>query len=125
MLKQSILILILTLVTIFFRAEISHVLNALVYVHNAIAGSLHFIFSDDKVGRLIQNVISLLLLPFICGLIVALVFWLVKRVTMPHIMAVVWILWLILLITMLAQTGAPKKATVGTMANHITPGETA
>lgn len=124
MLKQSILILILTLVTIFFRAEISHILNALVYAHNAIAGSLHFIFSDDTVGRLIQNVISLLLLPFICGLLVALVFWLIKRATMPHIMAVVWILWLILLITMLAQTGGPKKATVDTMASHVTSGET-
>lgn len=118
MVKQVILIVLLSLVAIFFRSEISHLLNAVVYAHNAVAKLLHFIFSDDTVGKLIQNVIALLFLPFVAGLIVALIFWLVKRATMPHIMAVVWVLWLVLLITMLAQTGITDSGTVNKMAAH-------
>lgn len=120
MLKQTILIVILSLIAIFFRAEISYLLNALVYAHNAVSGMLHFIFSDDGVGRLIQNLISLLILPFFCGLLVGLVFWLIKRDTMPYIMAIVWVLWLILLVTMVAQTGAMHHGSVDKMA-HIKP----
>jgi xanthosine utilization system XapX-like protein len=118
MLKQVILIVVLSLIAIFFRVELSHLLNALVYVHNQVSHLLHMIFAEGATGRVIQNLISLLIIPFVCGLIVGVVFWLVKREAMPHIMAVVWVLWLILLITMLAQTGMGGKTTVNRMAKH-------
>ncbi len=119
MLKQIILIIVLSLIAIFFRVEISHVLNALVYVHNEVSHLLHMIFAEGATGRVIQNLIALLIIPFICGALVGLVFWLVKRATMPHIMAVVWGLWLILLVTMLAQTGMTSShGSVSRMAKH-------
>lgn len=105
MLKQTILIIVLSLIAIFFRLELSHALDILVQAHNGLSHLLRLIFADDAIGRTIQNLIALLLIPVICGLIVGLGFWLVKRATMPHIMAVVWVLWLILLVTMLTQTG--------------------
>ena len=39
------------------------------------------------------------------GLMVAMVFWMFKREAMPHTLGLVWVVWLILVITMIAQTG--------------------
>ena len=107
MFKQFVLIILLSFVAIFFRQEISHLLDGLIYLHNYIAMALHLIFSDDNAGRVIQDMISLLSIPVFAGFLVATVFWLIKRVAMPHIMVVIWVLWLILLTTMVAQTHMP------------------
>jgi hypothetical protein len=119
MLKQVILILVLSLIAIFFRVELSHLLNGLVYAHNQVSHLLHMIFAEGATGRVIQNLIALLIIPLAIGLMVGVVFWLVKRDTMPHIMSVVWVLWLILLVTMLAQTGGHNGSrTVSRIAKH-------
>lgn len=104
MVKQIILIILLSAAAIFFKTQLSHMLDGLIYIHNFIAISLHMIFSDDAVGRLIQDMISLLLIPFVGGVLVVAVFWMFKREAMPHTLSLVWIVWLILVITMIAQT---------------------
>lgn len=111
MIKHVILIIVFSVVAVVFRTQLSHILDGLIYVHNYIAMGLHMIFSDATWGRLLQDVISLLLIPFVAGIIVATAFWLVKHFAMPHIAAVIWVLWLILLTTMVAQTHmAPPSA---------------
>ena len=116
MAKQLFLLILFSLGAIVFKVEISHVLDGLVSAHNYIAQSLHLIFSDDHVGQLIQDLISLLLIPFVVGFFVALAFWFTKRAALPQIMVVIWIMWLVLLVTMIAQTGmapggeAPQQA---------------
>lgn len=112
MLKQTILIMILSAVTIVFKTQLGELLDGIVYLHNYIAGALHVVFSDDQVGSIIQDMIALLLIPLFCGIVVASVFWLVKRAQMPHIMAVIWIVWLVLLVTMVSQSGAITKKMV-------------
>lgn len=114
MIKQIILIILLSVVAIFFHHQLSHVLNGLVYAHHYITKALQTIFSEGHTARLIQEIISLLILPFLGGLIVAIIFWMSKRSAMPYAMAVIWILWLVLLVTMVAQntpmvTGAPLE----------------
>lgn len=104
MVKQIILIILLSAAAIFFKTQLSHMLDGLIYIHNFIAISLHMIFSDDAVGRLIQDMISLLLIPFVGGVLMVAVFWMFKREAMPHTLALVWVVWLILVITMIAQT---------------------
>lgn len=103
MIKQIVLIILLTVVAILFKDQLSQVLDSIVYVHNYIANLLHIIFSDDNVGLLIQDMIALLLIPIVCGLVVASVYWLIKRGKMPHTATVIWVVWLILLVTMVAQ----------------------
>ncbi len=115
MTKQVILIILLSVFSLFFRVELGHVLDVIVLIHNKIYQLLHMIFSDGPVGSIIQNLISLLMLPCIGGLLVGLTFWLVKRSAMPHIMAVVWVLWLVLLVTMVAQTSLSGRAVVSTV----------
>lgn len=105
MAKQIILIILLTLAAIFFRPQLSHVLDMLVYLHNSIAGTLARIFSGNDIGRLLQDVIALLLIPLVLGGIVGVAFWLIKREMMPNVMMIVWVIWLVLLTTMIAQHG--------------------
>lgn len=66
---------------IFFRTELSHILDGLIYVHNYIVRMIYMIFFDDAViffddaaGRLIQNMIALLIIPLLASFIIASVF---------------------------------------------------
>lgn len=104
MIKHVMLIILLSAGGIFFKNELVHVLDGLVIIHNAIAQMLHLVFSDGRMGRLIQDMISLLIIPFFAGIFVVSIFWLIKRGGMPHAMSVVWVLWLVLFVTMLAQS---------------------
>ena len=74
MIKQIVLIISLSACVIFFKTQLNHLLEVLIHIHNYIYVSLHMIFSDGNVGRLIQDMISLLLIPFMGGLMVAMVF---------------------------------------------------
>lgn len=103
MVKQIILISLLSIATIMFREHLAYSLDYVVFLHNRIAEALHLVFADDNVGRLIQDMIALLFIPVVCGLLLASMFWLVKRTKMPHVMTVIWVVWLVLLVTMLAQ----------------------
>ncbi len=104
MVKHFILILSLTALGVMFRNELVHALDGLVLIHNYIAQTLHLVFSNDQVGRLIQDMVSLLAIPLVAGFCVAIIFWILKKAAMPHTISVIWVLWLILVTTMLAQT---------------------
>lgn len=116
MAKQIILITLLSIATILFREQLVFILDGVVYAHNHIAKALHLVFADDEIGRLIQEMIALLIIPVICGVIIASIFWLIKRAKMPHIMPVIWVVWLVLLITMLGQKSI---ATTSVAHNHV------
>lgn len=122
MIKQILLIILLSAAAIFFQSELSHVIDFFVNAHQYVDKTLHSIFSQGQVGQLIQDMISLLILPFLGGLLLAALFWLVKRTSMPHTMGVVWVLWLVLLISLLVQ--APGPAPVKTPAAPQTVSET-
>jgi hypothetical protein len=103
MAKQSILLVVLSLLAVVFIVPLNHILDFLVGLHNHLARGLHVIFADDKVGLVIQDMIALLLIPALCGLVITLTYWLAKRAKMPYTMTAVWIVWLVLLTTMIAQ----------------------
>lgn len=103
--KQSVLLVTFSILSLFFKQQLMNVLHGLLFIHNRIASWLALVFSNDNMGELIQAIIALVMIPLIAGFLVALGFWLVKRHAMPHIMLTVWIVWTILLVTMLAQAG--------------------
>ena len=111
MIKQFILIILFSFAAIIFRTQLHHALGNLVYMHNYIAQALHTVFSDDDVGRLIQDIISLLLIPVAVGVIVAMMFLLFKREAVMHTMAVIWVVWLVLLVTMITNGVSMTSAT--------------
>ena len=116
MFKQVMVILLLSVVVIFFKNQLAHVLDWLVAAHNYFAQKLHFIFSNDRIGRIIQDLIALLIIPILCGFLVLAIGWIIKRGAMPHVMVVVWTVWLVLLVTMVAQNNSGT-----TFATRTTP----
>ena len=105
MLKQGLLLVLFSTAAIFFKRQLGQFLHGLLFVHNQLASILAVVFSGDATGRLIQSILALIIIPIIAGLIAILIFWLVKRIAMPHMMATIWVVWTVLLVTMLAQVG--------------------
>jgi len=103
MYKQCILLVILTIVAVFIQDQLEHVVKIILYVHDLIAKDLMFFLSGRPLGRVIQGIVALLVIPFIAGGLAALGFWLVKHVSMPHMMATIWIMWMIVLVAVLAS----------------------
>lgn len=101
--KQVILLILISIVAMFMQGKLVYVLHGLLYLHDLIASWLSIFFSGGPIGLVIQGIIALILIPGIAGGLAALAFWLVKHVSMPHAMGTVWIVWLIMLITILAQ----------------------
>ena len=79
MYKQCILIFILTIVAVFIQDQLEHVIALLLSLHNLIAKDLMFFFSGRPLGRVIQGVIALLLIPFVAGGLAALGFWYIQK----------------------------------------------
>jgi len=119
MFKQVLVILAVTIATIFFKNQLSHVLDILVSAHNYVGQKLHLIFADDKIGRIIQDMLALLLIPILCGLLVAAIFWLMKRGAMPQVMMVVWSVWLVLLVAMVAHNGHTTPTLASRNSSHL------
>ena len=105
MVKQIVLIVGLSVAAIFFQEQLSNLLDGMIYMHNYIARGLELVFSSGRIGRLVQDVIALLIIPCIAGGVGAFSYWIAKRKMLPNTMLVIWIIWLVLLTTMLAQTG--------------------
>ncbi len=111
MLKHTILFIAFSIVAMFFQSELGQVLHYLLMIHDKIADALASIFSNAPAGRIIQETIALIIIPVVAGGVAALVFWLIKRSEMPHIMATVWFVWTILLVVILAQPSGQTSTT--------------
>jgi hypothetical protein len=99
MAKQFLLLILLTVAAMFFKAQIDDVLNFTVNVHDHFIRLLAIVFSNDGMGRMVQAILALLLIPAIIALIISGVYWLRKKSFSPYTMHIIWISWLVLLTT--------------------------
>ena len=79
MAKQILLLILLTAVAIIFKAQVDDVLNFMVSIHDHFINMLSAIFSSDGVGRVIQAILGMLLIPAIIALIVSTLYWFRKK----------------------------------------------
>lgn len=108
-LKQTIAIILLSLLVITSMAYAQHGLEFLVAAHDWVSDVLTQVFSGGTAGDMIRQLIALLAAPLIAGLIPALIYWAVKRSWFPYFMQLVWIVWLVqaaALIVVFQSTGA-------------------
>lgn len=103
MFKSAIVLIIISVVAMFFQSELGHILRYLLTIHDKIADGLAVVFSNAPAGRVIQETIALIIIPVVVGALAALVWLLIKRNEMPHLMTTVWIIWTILLVAVLSQ----------------------
>lgn len=101
MLKNAIIIIVVSVVAMFFQSQLGAVLRYLLTIHDKIADALAIVFSNAPAGRMIQETIALILIPILIGTIAALIWLMIKRNEMPHLTTSIWVIWTILLVMVL------------------------
>lgn len=104
MFKHALIIVVCSIAAILFQSQLSHVVHWLLNMHDQLAVGLGNIFTSGPTGAMIQKILALIIIPVVGGGVAALVFFLIKKGEMPHILITVWIVWTVLLVTMVAQT---------------------
>jgi len=110
MLKTAIVLLLISVVAVLFQSELAYLIHYLLLANNKLAHGLGNIFSSGPTGRVILETITLFVIPVVITAVIALLWLLVRRKQMPHIVATVSVLWTILLVTILSQPGVQSAA---------------
>lgn len=97
MAKNLVILIIVSILAVFFRTEVAQVIQAVLHVHDRIVDLLASVFSPGQWGQLIELSLVLFCIPVVVGFVVSGVYWLVKRTTLPFLMEVVWVVWFVLL----------------------------
>jgi len=93
MLKQTVALLVLSLLVILTTPYTQHAMQYLLDAHDWIAQTLTQVFSGGEVGDMIRRLIALLAVPILVGLVPALLYWAIKRSWFPYFMHLVWVTW--------------------------------
>tara|TARA_B100000965_G_scaffold37936_1_gene27994 strand:- start:29 stop:355 length:327 start_codon:yes stop_codon:yes gene_type:complete len=98
--KQMIVFLFLSVICVYMSTQLSHIFSKLLQVDVALSGMIGKVTSHlGDWGVILNRVLALIVIPILAGGVVAAVFWFVKHVSMPHTMLVVWVTWLVMLVT--------------------------
>jgi hypothetical protein len=98
MVKQFVLIIILSAVAVYFMKEFTAVLIFLGHAQTFLVNKINTILPATAIYKLISQAVVVIIVPIIIGFLFAFVYWLFKRKEMPRLMEVVWILWIISLL---------------------------
>ncbi len=96
MFKQVVLMIILSILTIFFLSVVHQVFHFLATMYIAASEQLSTVFSGGQMGRLVQQALVLIVIPVVIGLFINLIYYLIKRSSMPVLMPFIWLVWLLL-----------------------------
>lgn len=99
MLKQSLIYLILSFTLLFFATYAKLFFVYVNIIYSYINLGLENLFGSSFGGELVRDIITLMLVPLILAGLPALIYWLIKRKTMPYFLELLWLFWLILAIS--------------------------
>ena len=113
MIKNLALLIILSLLAIIgmHYAEIG--LHGLLTAHTWISETLKEVFTGGQAGNISRELIALLAVPFLVGLVPALLYWFAKRKWLPCFMQIVWVIWLIQTSAIIAVSRTLLSAATG------------
>ncbi len=98
--KQVVLLLLLSTLASLIMPVLDDFLMLILSVHHALVHALGIVFAHDLIGNTILSVLSMTILPFVSGGIIAGAYWLIKREVLPYMMEFIWVSWLLLLVTL-------------------------
>lgn len=96
MIKQGLLMVLLTFLTVLLRTQLHFLLSLIVIFQGHLSGLLGLVFSSGFIGRLVQDVIVLLIMPVLVSLLIALIYWSIKRVKFKYTMSIACLIWVML-----------------------------
>ena len=99
MVIQVILFIALSIVVAIWPNIFSFLLHGLHEFYKYLSHGLGLIFSHSAMEHLIQLTLSLLIVPLVAGIICAVVLRLMQRKKQTFVMQVVWIVWMLLVAT--------------------------
>jgi hypothetical protein len=99
MIKKSLIYLLLSILVVLFAKYVHLAIVYIDMIYVYIMLQLASIFSINETGLLIRNVLVLALIPTLIAGIPALIYYVIKKQTMPYFMEIVWLLWLILVLS--------------------------
>jgi hypothetical protein len=104
MIKQIGLFILLSVLAAIFLHELYYVLSFITLAHSAFYKVMGWVFSNDRLGRILRQSVVFILVPLIVAFIPSVIYKLVKKTWLPsrHFMLIMWISWVIL-ITLLAR----------------------
>jgi len=105
MFKQFLVMVAASVAAIFLKDQLIQALGLLVTLHNQIAMGLASVFAGDSTGQIIRGTIALIAIPVVLGGVLSIAWWLARKTVVPYLYPIVWIVWVILLVTLLAQAG--------------------
>jgi len=106
MLKNVLYLVLLTLIVTIFIHEFALTLNTIYHFYNWIQNQLAAVFAGGAVGRIIREGITLFGIPLLIGLAANGCYWAIQRRKIPKFSEIVWVLWLILVVTVAVHTSA-------------------
>jgi hypothetical protein len=102
MTKQFFFILLASLIIVYFGKEFAALLQIL--------GGWQISLSEKLLGfipwanrKLIADTCTLILFPFIIALVPAFVYWIVEKKELPHLVNIIWVVWIISVLVFLAH----------------------
>lgn len=96
MIKQIVILIVLTIIIILTRHYFAIALNSLWQLQNMILTHLNSVFSTGQVGTFLKSLIAFLAVPFIVGIVVGSIYALMKKQQLGKLMHVIWAVWLIM-----------------------------
>jgi|GEM_PF-2146937 len=98
MLKQVIIVVLLSMLAIVFAHQLNQVLQLVVTFHHLLAQTFESIFAGGKLGRFMRDLFALLIPPLFLAAIIELIARLLRQESTRYAVYGLWILWLILLV---------------------------
>ncbi len=98
MLKQILLVVLLSIIAVFFSHQLYQVLNLLVSLHLVLAHTVGNIFAGGKLGYFIREVVALLLPALFVAAIIELLMRLLKQDSTRCAVYGLWTTWVVLLV---------------------------
>ena len=95
MYKGIIAIIVLSIVMIFTSSYCAEGLQWMIDGHHWIDTMLAHVFSTDKVGTMLAQLASYLVLPFGVASVIALIYGMTRKHVTPYFMHITWAVWLV------------------------------
>ena len=120
--KQGLIFLLLSVVGVYCSGYVTHILGRLDQLDDLARSGIGMVTGHmGEWGSDINSLLGLIILPLLAGAVCAGVFWLVKHVSMPHTMMVVWVTWLIMLVTIYRPPTHTRSVSAAVMSNSGVP----
>lgn len=96
MLKQSLFLLLGSLLVVLLATELAFLLNFADQMHLLLASGLANVFAGGTIGSIIRHTIAFFLIPFFIALIPSLIYWAATRSAFKYFPHILWVGWIIL-----------------------------